>query len=290
MSYPISQSEVSDAFVSACLGELKALKPGNVHVHAGGHHMEVEQFEQAARAAAPHIAMRGPKVGYRIRGAVEASVAATGCNTNLGIILLCAPLAYAAGEVVSGASLSARLAKVLATLDFADAQEAFRAIESANPAGLGEVPVGDVHETAVVTLREAMALAATRDRIALSYVTDFADIFEFTLPLIRKARALAESPELAVTTLHMTLLATIPDTHLARKFGPSVAIEVRDIAQRMRQMFEPVVRPKAIADLLRFDMTLKEKGLNPGTTADFVVATLFAEGLDLAARRDPQRG
>jgi triphosphoribosyl-dephospho-CoA synthase len=24
---------------------------------------------------------------------------------------------------------------------------------------------------------------------------------------------------------------------------------------------------------------LKERGLNPGTTADFVVATLFAEGL-----------
>lgn len=287
MSYPIPQSDVSDAFLSACLGELKALKPGNVHIHGGGHRMDVEDFEKAARAAAQHISGRGPRVGYRIRGAVEASVAATGCNTNLGIVLLCAPMAYAAGEVVSGTSLSARVAKVLANLDTADAQETFKAIQAASPAGLGTVQDGDVNDVAAITLRQAMALAASRDRIALSYVTDFADIFEFTLPLIRKARALAETPELAVTTLHMTLLATIPDTHLARKFGPSVANEVRDIAKRMRQMFEPVVRPKSVDDLLLLDMTLKEKGLNPGTTADFVVATLFAEGLELAAGVHP---
>jgi triphosphoribosyl-dephospho-CoA synthase len=31
--------------------------------------------------------------------------------------------------------------------------------------------------------------------------------------------------------------------------------------------------------LVEFDAELKARGLNPGTTADFVVATLFAEGL-----------
>ncbi|MEQ8823615.1 MAG: triphosphoribosyl-dephospho-CoA synthase [Filomicrobium sp.] len=285
MGYPIPQHAVSEAFLSACHSELNALKPGNVHKYAGGHGMEVAHFERAAEAAAPHLALRGPRVGYRIRGAVEASFAATGCNTNLGIILLCAPLAFAAGEVVSGIPLSARVAKVLAGLDLADGSETFKAIQLASPAGLGHSAEGDVYGNAPVTLREAMAIAAPRDRIALAYVTGMADIFELTLPLIRKARTLAATPELAVTTLHMKLLATFPDTHLARKFGPAVATNVRDIAQRMLPMIDPVVRPEAIEDLLRLDLTLKEKGLNPGTTADFVVATLFAEGLENAAAK-----
>jgi triphosphoribosyl-dephospho-CoA synthetase len=33
-------------------------------------------------------------------------------------------------------------------------------------------------------------------------------------------------------------------------------------------------------DLLRFDATLKAQGLNPGTSADLTVATLFALALE----------
>ena len=43
-----------------------ALKPGNVHVHAGGHGMEAEQFEASAVAAAPFLAAAGATVGARI--------------------------------------------------------------------------------------------------------------------------------------------------------------------------------------------------------------------------------
>ncbi len=53
--------------------------------------MELEQFEASAVAAAPFLAAAGEKVGDRILRAVEASFAAAGCNTNLGILLLCAP-------------------------------------------------------------------------------------------------------------------------------------------------------------------------------------------------------
>ncbi len=279
MIFPLSQEQISEAFMSACRSELDALKPGNVHVHSGGHGMDVEHFERAAVAAAPHIAQRGTRVGRRIRGAVEASFKATGCNTNLGIVLLCAPVAYAAGEVVSGEVLPSRVAKVLADLDAVDAQETFAAIAQADPGGLGAAEEGDVRGAADMTLREAMALAADRDRIAMAYVTDFADVFEFALPLLKQARGMAATPDLAVSTLHMSLLATFPDTHVARKYGRRTAEALRDEARGIAPLFRPAVAPEAIPRLVEFDASMKARGLNPGTTADFVVATLFIAGL-----------
>ena len=279
MKFPLPQEQVSEAFLAACRAELEALKPGNVHVHAGGHNMDTQHFERAALAAAPHITQRGARVGHRIRGAVEASFQAAGCNANLGIVLLCAPVAYAVEEVVAGANLANRLANVLADLDTADATETFAAIAHAEPGGLGTAEKGDVHTAADMTLREAMALAADRDRIALAYVTDYADIFEFALPLLKQARELAATPDLAVSTLHMSLLATFADTHVARKYGSRTADALRDEARRMAPLFRPVVAPDAIQELVEFDTSLKARGLNPGTTADFVVATLFIAGL-----------
>ena len=281
MTFPLPQDRIEAAFLSACQGELVALKPGNVHRHASGHGMEVAHFESAALAAAPHIAQRGMKIGQRIRRAVEASFQAAGCNTNLGIILLCAPLAYAAGEVIGGkaggpgATIWQRLSSVLAGLDRLDAQDAFAAIAYANPAGLGDAAEGNVHAPADVTLLSAMRLSADRDRIALAYVTDFADIFEYALPLYQQAVQAAPSREQAITILHMHLLAEFPDTHIARKWGASTARAVQDEARSLKAFARPDARHEDIERLASFDSRLKQRGLNPGTTADFVVATLF---------------
>src|SRR5262249_22819075 len=90
-------AQIAEAFEAACLAELDAPKPGNVHVFASGHRMSTAEFERSAAAAAAPIAAEGARVGARILNAVEATFAAVGANTNLGIILLCAPLAAAAG-------------------------------------------------------------------------------------------------------------------------------------------------------------------------------------------------
>jgi len=274
-----TSEEISAAFLAACRLELQALKPGNVHIHAGGHGMEAEQFELAAAASAPHIAAQGLPVGTRIRRAVEASFAAAGCNTNLGILLLCVPLAYAVGEPVPGDDLKSRLAHVLAQLDRDDAAETFAAIAHANPGGLGRSDEADVSGPAQVTLREAMAIAADRDRIARAYVSDFADIFSFGLPLYRSAIGAAATPELAVTTLHMAYLAEFPDTHIARKYGEATALEIRDAARALSPNWQPVARQESLRALIEFDSRLKVSAINPGTTADFVVATIFASRL-----------
>ena len=111
---------ILDAYLSACRTELRALKPGNVHDYAAGHGMTVADFEKSATASAPCLAQPGLHVGARILAAVRLTRAATGCNTNLGILLLAAPLAAAAFNAAPG-GLRPALEDILAALDRGDA-------------------------------------------------------------------------------------------------------------------------------------------------------------------------
>jgi triphosphoribosyl-dephospho-CoA synthase len=280
MTAALAPEKISAAFLAACRAELDALKPGNVHRHAAGHGMEVEHFEHAAEAAAGPIADPALSVGKRILRATEASFAATGLNTNLGIVLLCAPLAKAAGETTLDVGLRRRLDVILSSLDERDAEDAFAAIRLANPAGLGKVEAGDVRENAKpITLIAAMRLATERDRIANAYVTAYSDIFDFALPVLKDARAVANDSNFAITTLHMAFLAEFLDTHIMRKYGQSAAEAVRQDARALKRSWSPVASAKSTRALVEFDAKMKSSGLNPGTTADFVVATLFAAAL-----------
>lgn len=286
----LTPSEVETSFLDACRAEINALKPGNVHVYADGHGMEVHHFVESAKAAAPFIADRRLKVGERVLGAVAASVAAAGCNTNLGIVLLCAPLAVAAETADASQTLRDRLAAVLAELDHRDAEEVFAAIRTANPGGLSRVSKGDVMLPPTISLLDAMGLAAERDRIAKAYITGFEEIFDDALPVLRQAAERAPVPDLAITTLHMHLLAAAPDSHVARKFGSEVAAGVQQEAAALRAAWHPVTTARSFNRLIAFDTALKVRGLNPGTTADLVVACLFADALErrLAVSRATQ--
>jgi triphosphoribosyl-dephospho-CoA synthase len=147
----IKAASIAEAFIAACRAELSSLKPGNVHDFAGGHGMDTEMFVASAKASAPFIAKPGLSVGARIEAAVTASVAAAGCNTNLGIILLCAPLACAAQE--GEGPLRVHIDTVLDHLTVADAQAVYRAINSARPAGLGTARAHDMAEVPTVWRR-----------------------------------------------------------------------------------------------------------------------------------------
>lgn len=275
----MNQAErIADGFRSACLAELAALKPGNVHVFADGHRLTTAQFVRSADAAAAPLAAQGARVGRRILDAVEATQAAVGTNTNLGIILLCAPLAAAAEA--GRTDLRAALVDVLDSLDTDDAKLAFRAIVRASPAGLGRVAENDVTQPARVTLRRAMADAADRDRIARQYVTAFADIFERGLPRLAAAAERKWAEEWTTSAIYLGFLADFPDSHVVRKYSIAVAKTVQDSAIRFHAQLQSSWDPSRLADeLLAWDAALKAKNINPGTSADLTVATLFAHRL-----------
>ena len=266
-----SPGAIADAYLAACRAELQALKPGNVHVFADGHRMTVRDFEVSAEVSAPWLAAPGARVGTRVRAAVEATVAAVGSNTNLGIILLCAPLAAAAE---AGGDLRRALAMVLETLDRQDAADVFAAIRLANPAGLGRAERFDVADEPAVNLRAAMAAAADRDRIARAYASGFEDLFAVGLPALDAAHARGLPEGWPASAVYLAYLARFPDTHIARKHGAARAELVRAEAEELLRELD--LASARVERLLDFDAALKAQGLNPGTSADFTVATLFA--------------
>ena len=273
-----SDDRVAAAYIQACLAELDAPKPGNVHKFAPGHRMEVVDFVHSAEASAAPIAAMGARVGVRVRAAVDATLKAVGQNTNLGIILLCAPLA--AASEVPDLALRPALARVLDGLDLTDAADVFSAIAAANPGGLGRAPRHDVGAPAAATLREAMAEAADRDRIARQYVTTYDDVFSLGLPALATARRRRSEARWSTLAVYLTFLAAMPDTHIVRKFDAAEAEAVRREAVNWRDAFAAARDPDGIVEgLLSWDGELKSRGINPGTSADLTVATLFASSL-----------
>src|SRR2546425_1911115 len=72
-----------------------------------------------------------------------------------------------------------------------------------------------------------MALARDRDAIAREYATDFETTFEIGVPGLRRALSDGLAWREAVVEVYLALLATSPDTHIARKLGTDAAVTVQ---------------------------------------------------------------
>ncbi len=289
MSFPLASASVAGAYRNACYAEVRALKPGNVHVFAEGHGMAVSDFERSADVTANLIADTGLSVGERIHRAVAATFDTVGCNTNLGILLLCAPLAAAATKPgTTQAGLQDCLARTLTGLDQGDAAHIFAAIARASPGGLGDAATYDVNAPPPPGMRvaDAMHAAADRDLVAKAYVTDFQQVFDLAQAI--DAHAIARAETEAVTLAFLDVLALTPDTHIARKHGRDTARAVCQAAQNFRTANSEILAatpfsPVAIEALLAFDAALKAAGYNPGSLADLTAAALFVHRLRTAA-------
>ena len=276
----LEPAAVAEAFRSACLLDVEAFKPGNVSVASPGHGMQAGDFVVSAQAAAPAISAPGLSVGGRILAAIEATRSAVACNTNLGIVLLAAPVAQAALQAGPPAALRDRVRAVLASLTVQDAAQAYRAIALASPGGLGTAQRHDVHDPPRVTLLEAMSEAAHRDRIAYQYASGFADVFNVGLPAGRAALAAGLDVRAAMTALYMAFLTRFPDSHVARKFGEAAARAVCEEAARCQARMASSAPQAASEALAALDRDLKSRDLNPGTSADLAVASWFCMAVE----------
>ena len=84
----------------ACLLEARAPKPGNVHPGASFEDLTYEDFVASAAAIRPVFDLaRASGIGATVLDAVAATRLRVKTNTNLGIILLLAPLARVGGAI-----------------------------------------------------------------------------------------------------------------------------------------------------------------------------------------------
>jgi triphosphoribosyl-dephospho-CoA synthase len=248
----------------ACIWEATARKPGNVHRFADFSDSSYLDYIVSAAAIAPVMGTAWKRdVGETILASVQATRLVTAANTNLGIVLLLAPLATVAGQ-----PLRRGLRSVLDNLSTEDARLVYQAIRLARPGGLGSAPEEDVSQEPTRPLREVMALAAHRDLIARQYANGFVEVFDEVVPLLTRFAQQGESMEEAIIATHLNLLARHPDSLIARKGGVAAAHEV---SERAREVLEGRLERS------HFDGWLREGGhtRNPGTTADLVAAGLF---------------
>jgi triphosphoribosyl-dephospho-CoA synthase len=241
--------------------------------------MQAVDFVRSAQAAAPAITGRAGAVGERIHRAIAATRRVVAVNTNLGVVLLAAPILHAAAlqpPPRTQAALARRLGKVLARLTVADAELAFEAIRVARPGGLGTSARHDVHGPAQASLLEAMREAAERDMVARQYANGYAEVIETGLKRIAMVRAVGYDWRWTATAVYLAFLARYPDSHIARKYGLEQAEVVRDAASEYDRALGQAEDPATLAEsLLKWDDALKARGVNPGTSADLTVATLL---------------
>jgi triphosphoribosyl-dephospho-CoA synthase len=269
--------QFAQVYKVACLAEIEAIKPGNVHIFSDGHGMRVEDFIQSAVASSAVIAQAGLTLGERIYQSVEATWQAVDCNTNLGIILLCSPIIQAA-LLPPTTNFRQQLSQVLSSTTKADAEWVFKAIQKASPAGLGQVAEHDVNNAADCTLLEAMKASADIDFIAQQYANDFLNVIEEGLPHYQEALTRWSRPAWATTLLYLYWLSHYPDSHIQRKYGQEMAEQIQQEATEHYTAMHSQENPKQyLPQLFTFDESLKSRGINPGTSADLTVAALLLQ-------------
>jgi triphosphoribosyl-dephospho-CoA synthase len=177
-------------------------------------------------------------------------------------------------------SLRSRVAVVLGNLSVSDAEWAYQAICLAQPGGMGQSTEHDVAEPVSVTLLEAMRVARDRDRVAYQYVSNYDDIFNIGVPRFREAFLRYGSAEWATVAVYAELLSIIPDSLIERKYGNQFTRMVNNKMARLHDELLGTSRPEQLIDILmEADREFKGAGINPGTTADLTVASIFAERL-----------
>jgi triphosphoribosyl-dephospho-CoA synthase len=251
-----------------------APKPGNVHRSGDLPGLRLVDFLASALAIGEPLDRAGDiGVGPAVEQAIAATRRLVATNTNLGMVLLLAPMA----AVPERRGLREGVREVLEATTIEDAKAVYRAIRLAEPGGMGSVVEQDLAHEPTLPLKAVMAIAADRDLIARQYADGFGEVFEDGLPALEESLRRGRSVETSIVAAHLTLLSRHPDSLIARKAGIEQAREVSHRAGEILAAGWPV-GTRGVQMCSEFDRWLRDpvRRLNPGTTADLVTAALYA--------------
>jgi len=281
-------------------------KPGNIHRLRDFPDTSYEQFLSGGislgptmrklaiagnEAAQSSVELPSIRVGAYIHRAVRDMLMwQRGGNTHLGIILLFAPLAAAAGAVgtnekIEPTNLRKALTKVIDSMTPDDSVEIYRGIDHAmNLKTLGEVDDLDVTDKASlkqilvdnITPRRVFQKCCNRDSICSEWVTDFYITFLEGYPYLLSEINNENDLNASIVNTFLNILAKHPDSLIRRKTSLQESIE---ISVKARELLEQggASSDEGRAKLFSWDDELNlSRGLfNPGTTADLTAASIF---------------
>jgi triphosphoribosyl-dephospho-CoA synthase len=283
-----SRKTIAQLAQIACIREACAPKPGNVNRAHDFSDTSLDDFLLSAVAIGTAFEDADKTgIGQMVWQATVETRRWVKTNTNLGLILLLAPLVKACSSLseigreenslkIDSESLRRHLSIILNSLTVEDARHTYAAIRLAQPGGLGRVSDADVKDEPAITLLQAMSLAQDRDAVAREYVTNYVIAFEIGLPSLKEAMRQDRDFSKAIVQTFLTILKQVPDTLIARKRGFDSAIQVSRQADNVLNM-GGVYTPKGQAALTELDQLLRDEAhtLNPGATADLTAIAIF---------------
>ncbi len=297
---------VSSCLQLAILLEISAQKPGNVNRTTDFPSTRYEHFLASAVAIEPSFVQAAERgilfskgkiklneigIGEIIRKAVaDIKAWQRGGNTLLGTILLLSPIAVAAGivmtkkEELSIPQLRRNIKLIAETTTPNDAVAVYEAIILANPNGLvDKAPNLDVNDPKskekilkeAISLYDIFRISAPYDSISREWVENYPITFGIGLPYF--TRQIKEKNDFNTAVVHtfLKILATVPDTLIARKANLEKAKEISKKAWEALNLggLTTSVGRKKLSELDE-ELRMQSNKLNPGTTADIIAAVL----------------
>lgn len=250
-------------------------KPGNVDRHRDLPDLHFDHFLAGAVGAGEGLraAEAGAPIGEAFERAVEGMADQRGGNTQFGALLLLVPLVRAASEDALSPHGTERIVEATTTADAAAFYRAFEHCAVFVDEPPADAPELDVHrgseavpalERRGLTLYDVMRTSEPEDDVAREWTHGFERSFRAAERIGALEGPLSERG----AQVFLDLLASYPDTLVAKKHGDRTARRTSDRAKRARDDPDPDA-VESLAD------ELVEKGINPGTTADIVAAGLF---------------
>ncbi|MEN6341912.1 MAG: triphosphoribosyl-dephospho-CoA synthase [Methanospirillum sp.] len=251
------------AQLAMALEVLASPKPGNVdrchdYVETRLEHFIVSTL--AARSALEAAESRSAGLGPLIETAVGATACHAGGNTHFGAFILLVPLVY--GGTLDGALSAIRSTTVEDAVAFYRAFALTQVrVAPADELDVNDPSAADALRARGMTLLDVMAHSAPRDMVAREWTNGFALCRQIADMLVADAE-----PRTAIRRTFLALLATEPDTFIAKKYGSALATQTCERAAA-------VVRGDASLESL--DAWCIGRGVNPGSLADITIGGIY---------------
>ena len=269
-------------------------KPGNVHRTRNYDDMVFQDFvisgvvigdtmEEVANQAKEIDDLSNAELGKYILQAVNETNKWIETNTNLGIMMMCIPIAASAAISNGFDEIQENVGRLMDATTVEDAVNLYDAINVADAGGMGDQEEFDVmSEKAKDELRannqtmyDVLKISAGWDRLANELTSKMPVCFEIGYPTFSDFWKTCDDVDVinkASVLTFMTILSQVPDTLISRKYGNEIAEAVSRKAEGILKFKD---EDSFVEKLLEFDDYLYENKYNPGTTADLTAASIF---------------
>jgi len=270
-----SLDDLKAAYLFSCKKDIELIKPGNVNLLSPHKDTKAQDYLDSATLSSKELFNQNHSLGKRILESVKVTRSQVNVNTNLGIILLCAPVIQSYIDF-NALDLRDCIKKTLSATSVKDTHDLCAAINISSPGGLGDSDMYDTASYPNASIKQIMDYSREYDRISYQYSHNFTDIFDFIIPKLEFLNQRYKSLDISLSLLFIEILAKIPDSHISRKFGDKIAKKTSNNAYDLLKILDREYDPDYLAKALNnLDYEYKKKGINPGTTADLLVASLM---------------